>query len=286
MPIKRYFREYLMISIGCAILAAAISLFWQPHNLVTGGASGLGIIASFYSSLHLPFYIPVWLTNLAINIPLLLLGLKVFGIKFITKTIYGTLCLTASLFVTDRIPFVIESDLFLASIFGGVLAGLGMGIVFRNLGNTGGSDLAAQIIVHFKRHFSLSKVLMIVDWAVIGLGFFVFGSERTMYAIVSIFISTKAIDFVLEGLNFAKAVFIISDKSEKIGAALMEMNRGATSLHGTGVYTGKDKNVLLCVVSKREIVRVKDIVAQEDEAAFVVVADVREVLGEGFVAIK
>ncbi|MCL2416212.1 MAG: YitT family protein [Defluviitaleaceae bacterium] len=282
--IQRTIYEYMMISLGCYLLAAGISFFLQPHNFVIGGVSGLGIIIQHYTGTHFDFVIPVWLTNIAINLPLLLFALRIFGIKFITKTIYATFFLSLSLFINEFVPIEnFQSDFFLASVFGGFFAGLGTGIVLKSLATTGGSDLAASIIQHFKKHLSVSKVLMVIDWCIIILGFFFFGSTGTMYAIIAVYVSAKAIDFVLEGLNFAIGAFIISDKADEIGIEINDqMDRGVTSLRGAGVYTGQEKNILLCVVPKKEIVQLKEIVSGLDKDAFVIVTDVREALGEGF----
>jgi len=276
--------QYLQIAIGTAIMGIGIYFFFIPHNLVVGGVSGLGIIILDYSYNNLPFAIPVWLTTLVVNIPLVLIAFKVFGPKFIAKTTFAYLFLTFSMFLLEEhVHFVLETDFFLASIIGGVVCGVGVGLVYRQLATTGGSVLIAALLHRIFKHIPTSRILMIVDWSIIALGFFVFGFERTMYAIIAIFVSVKAMEYILEGLNFAKAAFIISEDSHKIAAAITKhMDRGVTSLDGRGGYTGNEKNILLCVVSKREIVRLKEVVTGIDERAFVIVADVREVLGEGF----
>lgn len=281
---KKLLTEYLQIALGTSILALAIYLFFMPHNLVVGGASGLGIILLHYSENYWPFAIPVWFTNLVVNVPLLLIALRAIGFRFITKTIFATACLTFVLFLLEQYAtFALETDLFLAAIMGGVTSGIGVGVVYRQLATTGGSVLAATLIQRIIKHLSMSRIMMIIDWTIILMGFFVFGSELTMYAIIAIFVCAKTMEYALEGLHFAKAAFIISQDPDKIAASIIEkLGRGATSLHGRGTYTGHDKSVLLCVVSKREIVRLKEIVAAIDKNAFVIVADVREVLGEGF----
>lgn len=281
---KQIAAEYLQIAIGTAIMAIGIYFFFLPHNLVVGGVSGLGIIILDYSYNNLPFDIPVWLTTLIVNIPLVLIALKVFGLKFIVKTTFAYLFLTFSLYLLEEhVYFALETDFFLASIIGGVVCGVGVGLIYRQLATTGGSVLIAALLHKIFKHIPTSRILMLVDWSIILLGFFAFGFERTMYAIISIFVSVKAMEYVLEGLHFAKAAFVISEDSHKIARAITEqMDRGVTSLDGRGAYTGHEKNVLLCVVSKREIVRLKEVVAGIDKKAFVIVADVREVLGEGF----
>jgi len=280
---KRVVLEYVNIAIGVTIVALAIYLFFMPNNLIIGGVSGIGIILLHYSE-NWVFTIPVWLTNLGLNIPLLLIALKVLGAKFIAKTVFATLYLSVAMFLLEEfVPQFLETDLLLSAVFGGVVCGIGIGLVYRQLSTTGGSVLIATLIHKVLRYVPMSRALLIIDASIILLGFFVFGQERTMYAIIAVFISSKAIEYVLEGLNFAKAAFIISENPKAISTAISEqMGRGATSLDGRSTYTGNEKNVLLCVVSRREIVRVKDIVNKIDKKAFVIVADVREVLGEGF----
>ncbi|MCL2376052.1 MAG: YitT family protein [Defluviitaleaceae bacterium] len=281
---KQIALQYLQIALGTTVLALGVYLFFMPHNLVVGGVSGLGIIILYYSETHLPFIIPVWLTNLAINIPLAVIALLVMGKKFLAKTIFAFSTFSFALFLLEEyINIALEIDFFLAAIIGGAICGVGVGLVYRQLATTGGSVLIAALLHKVLKHIPTSRILMALDWSVILLGFFVFGPERTMYAIIAIFVSTKAMEYVLEGLHFAKAAFIISEDSHKIASAITEqMDRGVTSLDGRGAYTGHEKNVLLCVVSKREIARLKEVVSNIDKKAFVIVADVREVLGEGF----
>jgi len=281
---KQVMIQYVQIALGTAIMALGIYFFFLPHNLVVGGVSGLGIIILDYSYNNMGFAIPVWLTTLVVNIPLVLIAFKVFGPKFIAKTTFAYLFLTFSMFLLEEyVTLTLDTDFFLASIIGGVVCGIGLGLIYRQMATTGGSVLIAALLHRIFKHIPTSRILMVVDWSIIALGFFVFGFERTMYAIISIFVSVKAMEYILEGLNFAKAAFIISEDSHKIATALtQQMNRGVTSLDGRGGYTGNEKNVLMCVVSKREIARLKEVVTGIDKRAFVIVADVREVLGEGF----
>ena len=281
---KKIVAQYLQIAIGAAIMALGVYLFFVPHSIVVGGVSGLGIIILHYSSNYWPFAIPVWLTNVAINIPLVLIALKILGIKFLVKTIFAFSSFSLAMFLLEEfVQFSLATDFFLASVIGGVVTGIGLGLVYRHLATTGGSVLIATLIHKFLKHVPPTRILMFVDWSIILMGFFVFGEERTMYAIIAIFISTKAMEYVLEGLNFAKAAFIISEQPEKLEQTLIQqMGRGLTTLDGRGGFTGAKKDVLLCVVSKREIAKLKEIVTSVDKKAFVIVADVREVLGEGF----
>ncbi len=279
---KKVFLDYLGITVGVFILAFAISCFFEPHHLVTGGVTGIGIILQGLGQrLNFPI-IPLWLSNAAINVPLLILGLKVNGLSFTKKTLFASLLLSVALYITQMIP-LIKIDMLLAAAFGGVISGIGLGIVFRFNGTTGGSDLAASIIKKYNRHISLGTLMLVIDGIIILVGLLTFDAETALYGIIALFLSTKAIDAILEGLSFSKAAYIISDTYEKIASEVdKQMARGCTYLHGTGAYTKNEKKVLLCVVSAKEIVKLKDIVKEADEAAFMFVADVREVLGEGF----
>lgn len=280
--------EYFAIAGGTFLLALAISLFFSPNDLVTGGVTGLAIVISGVSEKLFGFEVPIWLTNIVFNIPLLLIGWRVRGLGFIKRTLFATIVLTVSLYATDLLPQVLPSltkntDMFLSAVFGGVIGGAGLGIVFRFNATTGGSDLAAGIIHKYWPHISLSRFMFVIDACIILAGFFTFGSERTLYAIVSVFVSLKAIDAVLEGFSFSKAAFIISDHSKEIADKIInDLDRSATILDGRGAYSMNEKNVILCVVSKKEIVQLKQIAVSADNNAFVIVADVREVLGEGF----
>jgi uncharacterized membrane-anchored protein YitT (DUF2179 family) len=279
---KKTLVEYLQISVGAVIMAVGIYFFFVPHYLVVGGVSGLGIIILHYTS-DWVFPIPLWLTNLTFNVPLLLIASRVIGLKFITRTVYAALFTSLAMFFLEYIPNPIQTDMFLAAVFGGVICGVGVAITYRNNATTGGSVLLATLIQRIIKHIPMTRILMVLDWAIILMGLFVFGTERTMYALISIFVCTKAMEYVLEGLHFSKAVFIISNDADWIGIAITEkMERGVTSLDGHGVYTGQAKSVLLCVVAKREIVQLKEVVSEMDKNAFVIVTDVREVLGQGF----
>lgn len=283
---KGFFYEYAMIAAGTFLLALGLTLFLSRSELVVGGVTGFGIALSGITE-RFGVRIPLWITNTAINIPLLFIGLKVKGLKFLKKTLFATLFLSASLIVTELIPPISGIDMLLASIFGGVLCGAGVGLVFRFEGTTGGSDLAASIIHKFKPHMSISKLLFGVDAVIVAMGLFVFGPTNTLYAIISIFISTQVIDAVLEGLSFSKATFIISDHADEISKAIIkELDRSATILDGRGAYSGNVKNVVLCVVSQKEVFKLKNLASAIDRNAFIIVSDVREVLGEGFSAIE
>jgi len=283
---KRNATDLMLIIIGNFLMAFAIVLFWQPHGMVTGGVSGLSIIVAHYSG-EMGFPIPIWLTTLVLNIPLFILGFRTFSKEEFVRTLFSAGFLSVALFIIAFMP-IPESDWVLASIFGGVLCGVGIGLIFRAMATTGGTTLLGAIIhKSLLKHISVAKIIFGIETIIILIGLFVFGHVAAMYAVISIFIATKVTDAILEGMSFAKAAFIISKESEQIAQTILhEMNRGCTALSATGMYTKKEQPMLFCITSMKEIVKLKQIVHQYDENAFVIVADVREVLGEGFAEIK
>ncbi|MCL2619791.1 MAG: YitT family protein [Defluviitaleaceae bacterium] len=276
---KKLLLEYAMTAAGVTIMTLAIYFFFIPNSLVVGGVSGLATI--FYHQ----FSFPVWATTALINTPLLLIALKVVGFRYITKTIFAAALMSVLLFLLEGfVPAdILEPDLFLASIFGGVVCGVGVAITLRADATTGGSTLAADLISRIFKRLSTPRVLLVLDWGVILAGLWVFGAMQTMYALISLFVAIVAIEYFMKWPRFTKGVFIISKESEGIGQALLEkMDRGVTALHGRGFYTKEDKSVLLCVVYNRQIARLKEVVSEIDKDAFVIVTDAREVMGEGF----
>lgn len=280
---KESFRDYLLIMIGTIILACGINMFFEKQNLVTGGVTGLAIVIKYISSGMFDGGIPLWFTNIVLNVPLYLIGIKIRGRGFGKKTLYAIIFLSFALFFTKYMPAP-STDILLSSLFGGVLSGVGLGFVFIAYGTTGGTDLAANIIQHFIKHISVGKLMMILDGIIIFAGAVIFGAINTMYALIAVYISGKVLDNMLEGVHFSKAVFIISDKAEIIADEIMRnLDRGVTGLNGKGMYTKMEKEILFCVVSKKEIFKLKEIVRNMDSKAFVIVSDAREVLGEGFI---
>ena len=274
--------NYIYIIIGTTILAASINMFFAKLKLVTGGVSGLAIVIEYITAKQYGKGIPLWFTNMAINLPLFAIAIKLKGRKFVGKSMFAAAYLSFALFYTSFIPAP-EVDFLLASIFGGVLAGTGLGFVLRASASTGGTDLAANIIKVYLKNVPIAKIMLVLDSTIILTGAFVFGVQKAMYALISIYIITKVIDSILEGINFSKAVFIISDNSKEIAEILMrDLKRGVTGINGTGMYTKGEKQVLFVVVGKNQIVPLQKMVKEIDTSAFITIADVREVLGEGF----
>lgn len=274
--------EYVMIIIGTGILAAGVAWFYDTIGLVTGGFSGLAIVIKHVSALFIDGGIPLWLSNIALNVPVFILAYFLKGPKFIGKTLFGTIMMSAWLLVLPTIDMA-EGDLMIASLFGGACAGAGIGFVIRVGATTGGTDMVAALAQLKLRHFSIVQILLVVDGIVVLLGFFVFGMRPTLYAMIGIVVQTKVSDLFIEGFNYSKAAYIITNEHEEVAKRIMtELERGVTGLQAKGMYTQQDKCVLYCIVTKKEIVALKDMVNEVDPSAFVIVSDVKEVLGEGF----
>lgn len=279
---RKIWIDYVYIVVGCILIAISYNVVYEPMEMVVGGVTGLAIVIKSVTGFLIEGGIPLWLTNIVINIPLFILAIVVKGKDFGGRSLFATVILSLALYVTEGMP-VLTTDLLLGSIFGAVISGVGLGLVFSAFSTTGGTDLAASLIQQLFKHVSVARIMMVLDSVIIVIAVFVFGVEKSLYAIVSVFIIAKVVDAILDGLHFSKASFIISDHYQEIAEAIFkELDRGVTGLSGEGMYTSFEKKVLLCVVSKREIVKVKELVKQIDRNAFIMVTDVREVLGEGF----
>ena len=281
--IRTLIRNYLLIIIGTALMAFAIASVLEPASLVTGGFSGIAIIVKQYTGHLIPGGVPLSVTNLVLNIPVFLIAIRLKGLRYLIHTLFATVMLSFWLSVLPVVPLA-GDDLLLASLYGGILMGAGIGLVFVTGATTGGTDLIAALVQHFLRHYSISNILWVIDTAVVLVGVYLYGIQITLYAIIAIYLTSKISDGIIDGLKFSKAAFIITEKPEALAALVMEeLGRGVTGISATGIYSGDSKNMLLCVVSKKEIVRLKELAKSCDPNAFVIVTDVREVLGEGFI---
>ena len=275
--------SYIMVIIGTGILAISIQNFYDPIGLVTGGFTGLAIVIKTASAAVVPGGIPLWLTNVVLNVPVFILSYIIMGKKFVGRTLFGTAMLSAWLYIIPPVDLA-RGDMLLAAVFGALFSGTGMGIILRGHATTGGTEMVACLI-HKKmiKHYSVVQIMQILDGLIVCLGLFQYGLRATMYAMIAIFVTTKVSDAILEGFKYSKAAYIITDHHKEIANRIMrEIDRGVTGMSARGMYTGQDKLVLYCVVSRREIVQVEEIVTEIDPNAFVIVSDVREVLGEGF----
>ena len=277
--ILKYLKEYLIITVGCFFYAVSINYFFISNHLAEGGVAGICLIL-FYL-----FKLPVGIMYFVINIPLLIMGWKLVGRDFLFKTLYGTSCLSFLITLTETWKGP-SNDIMLGSIYGGVLIGIGLGLIFMVNGSTGGTDVVARIL---NRYFDipLGRTMLILDVVILGIAAIFFGKEIVMYTLISMTIVSKAIDYFQDGYTKAKGITIISSKSEEIKERIMnETGRVTTIIKGEGGFTGNEIDLLFCVVSKFEVTKVKTIVKETDSFAFLTISDVSEVLGEGFKALN
>ncbi len=272
--------DILYISLGIIISSAAYAFFIVPAKLIPGGVSGIAII------LHHLFKTPFGIVMLVLNIPLLIIGMKLFGKTFGARTIIATILISL---ITDGFtyflkPLIFNGDnLLLSSVYGGALLGIGLGLVFKGKGSTGGSDILGRIISNYFP-ISIGYSIMIVDTIIIIGSSLIFRNyELILFSFITLFLSSKAIDMLLEGRDYARGVYIFTIKPDIISREIIKaMNRGVTGFKGVGMFTETEKTVLYIVVSRREITRLTTIVENIDESAFMVVQNVHEVFGKGF----
>lgn len=270
-----WIKKYLVLIIGSLIYSAGLEIFLVPNNIIDGGIVGISIMASYLTGIPFGVYMVV------LNLPFLYLGYKQIGKTFAISTIISIIALSIFSEFLEPVPRITE-DYFLAAIFGGIIAGAGVGLVIRQGGSLDGTEITA-IILDRKTSFSVGEVVMFFNLFILGAAGFVFGWDKAMYSLVAYFIISKMIDVVLKGLDESYAVMIVSDEYEEIADALMHrLGRGVTYLHGQGAYTGDDKQVLYCVVTRLEVVKLKEIALEKDETAFVTINPVHDIVGGRF----
>ena len=266
----------IAIVIGTAIMGFGINSFNIPNHLAEGGITGISILIK----LLIPS-VDQGIVYLLLNVPLFILGWKILGRTSFVYTILGTLSLSLFLSLFDNVLPLQMNDRLLASLYAGVAIGVGMGIIFRFGGTTGGVDIIARVLQKYWG-VSIGRTLFFSDILVIGASLIYLNLESAMYTLVLVFIASRVIDFIQEGAYAGKALTIISDHADKIASQLLELGRGATLLSGKGAFSGDHKQVVYVVVSRNEVMRFKSIVQEIDPHAFLIVNDVHEVLGEGF----
>lgn len=267
--------EYINVLIGSAIIALAFNVFLLPNQIASGGVSGISTILLSVFGWE-PAYVQ-W----AFNIPLFIAGVILLGKQFGVKTLVGTIFLPFVVFLTKNIaPWT--NDALLGALFGGIVVGLGLGIVFRGNGSTGGTDLAAQIITKYTG-LTLGTSVVLIDGLIVLSAALVFDIERGLYALIALYVTSKTIDLVQVGFGRSKTAMIITNKQEEVREGILnKIDRGVTKLSAYGGFTDNERPVLMCVVDQREFTKLKQLVKSLDPSAFVVVMDASEVLGEGF----
>jgi uncharacterized membrane-anchored protein YitT (DUF2179 family) len=272
-------KNIFYILLGSAIFAFGLVHFNMQNQLAEGGFTGITLLLYFIADID-PSY-----SNLALNIPIFIIGWKLLGRKAFFYTLIGTISLSIYLWIFQRYQMHIplKEDLFLAALFAGVFIGIGLGIIFRYGGTTGGVDIIARL-AHKYIGWSMGKTMFMFDAVVIAASLLTYlDYKQAMYTLVAVFIGARVIDFMQEGAYAARGAMVISEKHEEIADKILEqMDRGVTVLRGHGSFTKQDREVLYCVVGKNEIVRLKNIITSIDPHAFVSVTVVHDVLGEGF----
>ena len=272
---KEWLKDIVLISAGAFIYAFGVNYFFVANKLADGGIAGISVI------LHYLFNFNISMTYLVLNVPLVIMGYKLIGGKFIVKTFYGT-AMTSLAFRVFQNYLGPMDDKLIASIFGGLIIGIGLGTIFVGGGSSGGADILVKIL---NKYFDIpvGKAFLALDSFVLSALGILFGRDIFMYTLVGLFISTKAIDFIQDGVDKAKALMIISDKSEEIKNEIMKQTgRGVTIINARGGYTNDNKEVLYCILGRYEVTTVKRIVKNIDRKAFMSISEVSEVLGEGF----
>ncbi|MED1410443.1 MULTISPECIES: YitT family protein [Bacillus] len=271
-------KEIALITIGSLLFAIGINYFAIPNRLSEGGIIGLTVVT---------YYLFDWspgIVNFGLNAILLAVGYKFFDKKTMIYTIIGIVETSLFLYVTEHIQYQVNGDTLLAALFAGVFVGIGLGCMFKAGGTSGGSAILARLANQYLG-WSVGKGVLIIDIVVIAGSVFIIGQEKAMYTLVAVFIGAKVIDFIVEGMDTKTAVTIISNQPDLIRETITNnMTRGVTVLEGRGGYTGKNKEVLYVVINKQELVKLKQVISRVDEDAFVVIHDVRDVLGGGFKA--
>ena len=269
--------DYTLIFIGSVIVAANVPLFLEPNRVVSTGVTGLGMLAYYLWGW------PIGLVTLLLNVPLLLAGAKWGGgPRFFIRTIFSVVVLTVSIDVLSRYLSPVVGDPLLYTLFGGLLDGIGVGLVLRGRGTTGGTDIVAQLLARY-RGMSFGQVLIGINGAILLGAAAVVGIVPVLYALVVNFVSGRVVDFVQEGVGYARSALIISDRHTAVRQAILEkLGRGVTQLEARGGYTEIARPALYVVVYRTQITQLKNIIAEIDPNAFVVVSEAHEVLGEGF----
>ena len=275
--IKRWIRDILGTMLGAFVMAFGISLFLLPNQLSTGGVSGIATIIYYL------FNVPMGTTILLINSPLFLFSAFKVGKQFFIKSLIGTISLSVFVDLLDKIE-PLTNDKFLACIYGGVIIGMGTAILFKVSSSTGGSDLVSYIAKKYRPSMEQGNIVIMIDAVIVGLNMiFLKQIEIGLYSAIAIYLMGKVIDILFEGIYFTKLLFIISDKNEEISKVIEEkIQRGVTGLYGKGMFMNKDRIILMCAATRRDISRIKRAARKIDPQSFIVITNSREVVGLGF----
>lgn len=275
-------KDILWYFLGSFIYSVAVSVFISPNEISPGGLTGIS------TALNYLFNLPTGITLMILNIPILILGFWKFGGGFIIKTAIATGLVSLNLTITDYLIQSFNIDKILASVFGGILMGLGLSIVIRHGATTGGIDIIAKLINMKFRHLTVGRLILIIDAFIICFAAVIYGNiQSVLYSVVSMYASSRVLDIGLYGADKGRLIYIITEKADTICSDINSIaHRGVTILSARGGYTGKERNLLMCTVRIHEVAGIYDIVDKYDPNAFIVVSEAGEIIGEGFKAIK
>lgn len=275
-------RDFALMTIGILIAAFGLDAFLIPNRIAAGGLSGIATVI-YHVAGERGITLPVGVQMLVMNVALLGVAVRLRGWRYGAKTFYGLVGLSLAVdLMAPWTPHLASEDLLLATLYGGALIGLGLGLVFKAGGNTGGTDIIAQLIAA-KVSLGLGQIMFAIDAVIVIIAGLVFGPELALYAAVAVFVAGGVIDLVLEGFSVEKAVFIVSRENARIAeGVLYEIGRGATGISARGLYTGEDREMIFTVVSRNQLDDLKRLISSVDPEALVVISDVHEAIGEGF----
>ncbi|WP_396133966.1 MULTISPECIES: YitT family protein [Bacillaceae] len=272
---RKIFQRILLITLGAALMAVGLEIFLVPNNVIDGGITGISIMLSYITGWKLGVFIFI------LNIPFFFIGYKQIGKTFALSTLYGIIVLSIGTTLLHPVP-AFTQDILLATVFGGIVLGMGVGMVIRYGGSLDGTEILA-ILFNNKLPFSVGEIIMFFNLFILGSAGFVFSWDRAMYSLIAYFVAYKTIDITITGLDESKSVWIISDNAKQIGDAILNrLGRGVTYINGEGAYSGDDKKVIFCVINRLEEAKLKEIVTENDDSAFLAVADIAEVRGGRF----
>ena len=265
-------KKYLLLTLGAIVYAAGLETFFVPNNLIDGGIVGVSMMISYLTDTPLSVFVVL------LNIPFLYLGYKQIGKTFTISTLYSIVVLALAIQYFHTTPNI-TYDIFLATIFGGIVVGLGVGMIIRYGGSVDGTEIVA-IISDRKTELSVGETVMIINLFILSSAGLVFGWERAMYSLIAYFIAYKVMDLVISGLEESKGVMIVSDKSDDLAETLLaRLGRGVTILHGEGAYTNEPKRILYTGVTRLEVAKLKAIVKEKDPSAFLSIYNINDVVG-------
>lgn len=274
-PKKQLLQRILLITLGAVLMAVGLEIFLVPNRVIDGGITGISIMLSSVTGWGIGVFLFI------LNLPFILIGYKQIGKTFAFSTLYGIIILSIATTLFYPVP-AFTDDLLLATVFGGIAIGVGIGLVIRNGGSLDGTEVLA-ILANNKLPFSVGEIIMFLNIFILGSAGFVFSWDRAMYSLIAYFIAFKAIDITITGLEESKSVWIISDQYREIGDAILNrLGRGVTYLNGEGAFSGEDKKVIFCIITRLEEAKLKDIVDEADPTAFLSIADIAEVKGGRF----